>query len=123
MHRTLKADATIPPKHNILQQQETFDLFKQSFNFERPHQAIDMKYPGEIYKPSRNQYTGLKDIPYPGYDKALLITNCGRICIGRKLKVHVSKAFANQPTQWAARSNQNGLDALTTMLIVRSYAS
>ena len=97
MHRTLKADATIPPKQNILQQQEAFDSFKQSFNFERPHQAIEMKYPGEIYKSSPRQYTGLKDITYPGYDKRLLITNCGRICIGRKLKIHVSKAFANQP--------------------------
>ena len=29
--------------------------------------------------------------------ECLLITNCGRICIGRKLKIHVSKAFANQP--------------------------
>lgn len=97
MHRTLKIEATMPPKQNMLQQQETFDVFKQSFNFERPHQAIEMKRPAELYVPSPRIYSGLKDVAYPGYDKSLLITNCGRICIGRKLKIHVSKAFANQP--------------------------
>lgn len=33
---------------------------------------------------------------YPGFDKTLLISNCGRVCI-KKMKVHISKAFANQP--------------------------
>lgn len=33
---------------------------------------------------------------YPGYDKILLITNCGRMCLNRH-KIHIGKAFANQP--------------------------
>jgi putative transposase len=97
MHRTLKLEATKPARGNHLQQQETFDEFKQSFNFERPHQALDMKCPADLYKKSLRPYHGLTDITYPGYDKTLLISNCGRICIGRKVKVHISKAFANQP--------------------------
>ena len=96
MHRTLKLEATKPPRNNLLQQQETFDEFKQRFNFERPHEALDMKYPADLYKKSPRLYSGLPDITYPGYDKTILISNCGRICI-RKLKVHISKAFANQP--------------------------
>lgn len=97
MHRTLKLEATMPPRQNILQQQEAFDEFKQSFNFERPHQAIDMKRPSEVYHRSPRSYTGLPEVTYPGYERKTLITNCGRICIGRKLKVHISKSFANQP--------------------------
>ena len=55
-----------------------------------------MKCPADVYEKSPRQYNGLTDITYPGFDKTLLISNCGRICI-RKMKIHVSKAFANQP--------------------------
>ena len=96
MHRTLKLEATDKTIHNLLQQQERFDCFKKEFNHERPHQAIGMKYPADIYKKSIRKYDGLRDITYPGYDKKLLITSCGRVCINRQ-KVHISKALANQP--------------------------
>ena len=96
MHRTLKLEATQPARSHLLQQQETFDQFKDQFNFERPHQALDMKRPGDIYQKSTRPYRGLSDITYPGFDKSLLISNCGRICL-KKLKIHVSKALANQP--------------------------
>ena len=97
MHRTLKLEATRPPRANLLQQQETFDNFKETFNCERPHEALSMKRPQDIYRKSPRPYLGLPDIYYPGYDKKVLITACGRICIGRALKIHVSKSFANQP--------------------------
>jgi putative transposase len=44
MHRTLKLEATQPRAH-LLQQQETFDHFRERFNHERPHQALGMKCP------------------------------------------------------------------------------
>jgi putative transposase len=97
MHRTLKLEATRPVASNLLQQQEKFDHFLEQYNCERPHEALDMKCPTNIYKKSPRIYQGLPDITYPGYDRVLLISNCGRICIGRKIKVHISKAFANQP--------------------------
>jgi putative transposase len=96
MHRTLKAEATQPARGNLLQQQEAFDNFKEEYNFERPHQALDMKCPGDVYIKSTRPYRGLQDLTYPGYDKTLMVTNCGRICL-RDLKVHISKAFGNQP--------------------------
>jgi putative transposase len=97
MHRTLKLEAANPPSSNQLQQQEKFDHFKDEFNCERPHQALNMKCPNDVYQKSPRSYQGLPDITYPGFDKTLLISNCGRICIGRQIKVHISKAFANQP--------------------------
>jgi putative transposase len=96
MHRTLKLEAIKEPRANLLQQQETFDEFKQNYNFERPHQALDMKCPADVYKKSLRPYLGLPDLTYPGYDRAILVSSCGRVCI-RKLKIHISKAFANQP--------------------------
>ena len=58
MHLTLKKEATKPPGKNFLQQQAKFDQFIRIYNQERPHQAIDMRYPSELYKPSPRPYTG-----------------------------------------------------------------
>ena len=96
MHRTLKLEAINPDTANLLQQQEKFDRFRKEFNYERPHQAIEMKCPGELYRKSIRKYEGLPDIAYPGYDKTLMITNCGRICLNEQ-KIHISKSLANQP--------------------------
>lgn len=96
MHRTLKQEATQPAKANLLQQQERFYRFIKEFNCERPHQALEMKCPADLYAKSPRPYRGLPDVTYPGYDRTVLISNCGRVCIGR-YKIHVSRAFANQP--------------------------
>ena len=96
MHRTLKLEAASPSATNLLQQQEKFDHFVEQFNNERPHQALDMKCPAEIYSKSKVPYKGLPDVSYPGYDSTILITNCGRICF-KRMKINLSKAFANQP--------------------------
>ena len=52
MHLTLKKEATRPAGANFLQQQAKFDDFIAEFNNERPHEALEMKYPAEIYTPS-----------------------------------------------------------------------
>ncbi len=49
MHLTLKKEATRPPGANSLQQQDRFDAFLREFNAERPHEALDMKCPAELY--------------------------------------------------------------------------
>ena len=53
MHLTLKKEATKPAAQNFLQQQAKFDDFIDCYNHERPHQALDMKYPAELYCPHR----------------------------------------------------------------------
>ncbi len=95
MHLTLKKETTKPPAFNLLQQQDKFDYFQEIYNNQRPHQGINMKYPGELYTPSVNDYNGLPDIEYLFADKAVTITRCGRICIGKQ-KINVSSALAGQ---------------------------
>jgi putative transposase len=62
---------------------------------ERPHQALDMKYPAELYSASPRPYQGLSELTYPLHDRTVMVTNCGRICIGRR-KVNLSQVFAGQ---------------------------
>jgi putative transposase len=95
MHLTLKKEATRPAAKNFLQQQAKFDQFIHCFNFERPHQALNMRYPAELYKPSPRPYQGLSELEYPFHDRTITVTACGRICLGSR-KINLSGAFAGQ---------------------------
>ncbi|MHA3320708.1 integrase core domain-containing protein [Legionella pneumophila] len=95
MHLTLKKEATKPASENFLQQQERFDSFIDEYNNERPHQALDMKMPAELYIPSQKEYKGLAEVEYPFHDKTITVTNCGRVCLGGK-KINLSVVFAGQ---------------------------
>jgi putative transposase len=95
IHLTLKKEATKPAAQNFLQQQARFDDFIDCYNNERPHQALNMKYPTEIYYRSPRPYRGLSELEYPFHDRTVTITQCGRICIGRR-KINLSTVFAGQ---------------------------
>jgi transposase InsO family protein len=95
MHLTLKKEATRPSGANSLQQQARFDAFRQEFNTERPHEALAMKCPAELYGASPRPYQGLPELDYPFHDRDILVTACGRICLHRK-KIYVSSVMAGQ---------------------------
>lgn len=95
MHLTLKKETTRPAGSNFLQQQAKFDAFVQEFNTERPHEALAMKCPAEVYTPSARPYQGLPDLEYPLHDRDAIVTCCGRICMHRK-KINISTALAGQ---------------------------
>jgi putative transposase len=52
MHRTLKAETTRPAAGSLGAQQRRFNRFREIFNNERPHEALDMRTPAEVYSPS-----------------------------------------------------------------------
>lgn len=95
MHLTLKKEATKPAASNFLQQQARFEEFIDCYNNERPHQALGMRYPAELYRPSTRQYQGLGDLDYPFHDRTITVTECGRLCMGRR-KINLSTVFAGQ---------------------------
>jgi putative transposase len=95
MHLTLKKEATKPAAQNFLQQQAKFDDFMNCYNNERPHQALNMKYPAELYRRSPRPYRGLSDLQYPFHDRTITVTQCGRMCLGRR-KINLSTVFAGQ---------------------------
>ena len=95
MHLTLKKEATKPPRFNFLQQQARFDEFVEVYNHERPHQALAGRYPGELYTPSAREYHPPELPEYPFHDRTIRVTQCGRVCIGRR-KINLSTVFAGQ---------------------------
>jgi putative transposase len=95
MHLTLKKEATKPAAANVLQQQARFDAFVTRFNQERPHQALGMKVPADLYARSPRVYRGVEDLSYPFHEHTITVTHCGRICF-KGQKVNLSQVFAGQ---------------------------
>jgi transposase InsO family protein len=66
MHRTLKAETAKPPAANRRAQQKAFDRFRQQFNQERPHEALEQHTPASCYHGSPRRYPDR--IAEPEYD-------------------------------------------------------
>ena len=81
MHLTLKRAATKPASANSLQQQARFDAFLEEYNHDRPHQALAMKVPADVYVRSARPYQGLDELTYPFHDTTITVTHCGRILL------------------------------------------
>ena len=97
MHLTLKQSTTNPPGSNMLQQQEIFDSFIETFNHERPHAGIEGNCPGELYKKSEIALPQLlPELDYHQHDQRARVTNCGSIYLGNGRKVFLSTVFAGQ---------------------------
>ena len=67
----------------VLQQQAWFDDFITRYNTDRPHQALGMKVPADLYARSPRVYRGLEELTYPFHDQTNMVTGCGRICFLR----------------------------------------
>jgi hypothetical protein len=66
MHRTLKAETTRPPAATLRAQQRKFNHFREEFNNERPHEALDLHTPASVYEPSpRDMPNNLPPLEYP----------------------------------------------------------
>jgi hypothetical protein len=64
MHRTLKAQTSTPPAANGSQQQTRFDRFREHYNEERPHEALDQRPPAEVYARSPRAMPARADDPW-----------------------------------------------------------
>ena len=97
MHLTLKQEAVRPAPANLLQQQERFDKFIYEFNFERPHEALKMKTPAELYRSSERRMP--KQLPRLEYELADITTTvlkCGRIRMPNNQRCFITRALAGQ---------------------------
>ena len=70
-------------------------IFGVVYNNERPHQALNGAYPGELYPPSVRAYHPPPEPDYPFHDRTVRVTRCGRICIGKR-KISLIQVFAGQ---------------------------
>ena len=55
MHRTLKDETTRPAAASLAAQQRKFNVFREEFNHERPHEALDQQTPASCYRASARE--------------------------------------------------------------------
>jgi putative transposase len=92
----LKEAVLNPPKGNLSCQQRAFDAFRQDYNQERPHEAINQNPPAQVYQPSRQSYPSrLAEPEYPDYWLKRRVRSNGEIkCEGNK--IYLSQSLIGQ---------------------------
>lgn len=71
MHRTLKRETASPPKSTWRKQQAAFDVFREEYNHDRPHESLDNATPAQHYQSSPRPYPLI--IPEPVYAEDMVI--------------------------------------------------
>jgi hypothetical protein len=95
-HETLKEETASPPRASIRAQQGAFDAFQQSYNDERPHEALGMKPPSEVYELSpRSMPAELAEHSYGKGFEARSVRQDGSMKWDGKF-VFVGEAFAGE---------------------------
>lgn len=96
MHRTLKAQTSMPAAQNRREQQRRFDRFRGHYNDERPHEALGQRMPAELYTPSgRPMPDRLEDPWYDADHQVRRVHNSGEIKWKGGL-IFVSEALAHE---------------------------
>jgi hypothetical protein len=97
LHRTLKAETASPPQATWRGQQRNFDIFRQTYNQERPHEALGQQPPARHYHGSFRPYP--HRVRAPEYEDGVTVrkvrTN-GEIK-WRGDKIYVSEALRGEP--------------------------
>jgi transposase InsO family protein len=106
MHLTLKKEATKPASENFLQQQERFDSFQAEYNTQRPHQALGMKYPSEVYTRSSRPYRRPSTPTYPFHDLTLTVSHCGRICFNPNIALDARTKPQQIAADWLVKKSK-----------------
>ncbi len=71
MHRTLHTETARPAAANRRAQQKVFDRFREQYNQERPHEALEQRTPASCYCLSPRAYPAR--VPQPAYDSDSLV--------------------------------------------------
>ena len=74
------------------ERQSAFEVWRKSFNRERPHEALEMRTPAEVYEPSERKYEGTPDELDYGAMETRRVNSIGRIS-WKKHRVAISSAL------------------------------
>lgn len=95
MHGTLQQEGIFPDL-TLEEQQKRFTVFQDYFNFERPHEALGNKMPGDIYEPSKRVWNGKLESPeYPDDYKIGWVKSCGKMSWKSK-EVYIGRTLSGE---------------------------
>jgi putative transposase len=96
MHRDLKAECTRPASANLRAQQRRLERWQHSYNHERPHEALGLRKPAELYRRSeRRLCENDKPLCYPAGYLRKRLSSSGQLRHEGKT-YHVGEALAGE---------------------------
>jgi transposase InsO family protein len=97
MHWTLKQETVLPPRATFAEQQRAFDRFRNEYNHERPHEALDGATPASLYQPSQRRFPRhTPEVAYPTSFSVRRARRTGEISWGGN-RVFLSEVLAHEP--------------------------
>jgi transposase InsO family protein len=105
MHADMANEMEADPAGTPKAQQHIADLWRRQFNDVRPHEAIGMKTPADLYRPSPRRYHGVRLPSYPRNQAVRRVTRLG--CVHYEGKtVFVSESIGG--FEVGVRKNRHG---------------
>ena len=95
MHRTLKE--AVAPQRDLQQQQQQYDPFREEYNWDRSHEALERKPPGSIHCFSPRSYPAkLPEVQYESGITVRQVRHKGEIKWRGEL-IYISEVLAKEP--------------------------
>jgi hypothetical protein len=92
MHRDVAREVEGSAGHDAATQQATLDVWRRTFNEERPHDALNLRVPSDVYQPSPRKFDRREvQLTYPGEFLIRKANHIGSVKI-RKQPIYVSVA-------------------------------
>ena len=93
MHRDMASELEMAASDNIVQQQAELDEWRRVFNEERPHEALNMRTPSELYEKSDREFSHEKtEIVYPDGYYVRKVTTGGTLRF-KNVRINISTAL------------------------------
>lgn len=96
MHLDMHFDVERHRADTFEQQQEALDRWRDEFNCVRPHEALDMRVPADLYRKSTRAYRGELEPNYAEHAIVRTVASNGRVALGSKGSVFVSQALTGR---------------------------
>lgn len=128
MHRDMAMELESEAEEDLRTQQASLDVWRDTFNQQRPHEAIGMKVPNDVYQSSSRPYPGEVDLDYPTGFFVRKVSSSGYLSI-RGMQVRISKVLQDyqvglEPTAidrfsvWFCRLCLGEIDLATQSFVV-----
>jgi putative transposase len=96
MHLTLKTDVASPPLSDWNAEAQALEVWRYEFNHVRPHEALGMKTPAEVYTVSPRHYPEhLGDPTYPAHFDVRKVMSNGEIVIRQK-QIFIARVLCSE---------------------------